>query len=84
MTIDRLEFLKMAFMASAASTAAPSVLANVLKDRKALPPRNPMPYSGLDFSKCSQIHTTTHGHCTTDDKLKVYLRRGFGFFTMSN
>jgi hypothetical protein len=84
MTIDRLEFLKMAFMASAASTAAPSVLANALKNRSTLPPRNPMPYSGLDWSKCSQIHTTTHGHCTTDEKLKVYLKRGFGFFTMSN
>ena len=85
MTIDRLEFLKLAFMASAASAASPSVLADIVgKGRTAVPERNRRPYSGLDWSKCHQIHTTTHGHCTADEKLKIYLDRGFGFFTMSN
>ncbi|MBQ3099105.1 MAG: hypothetical protein IJC66_13210, partial [Kiritimatiellae bacterium] len=85
MTLDRLEFLKLAMMASAASTVAPSALAEAVGVvRSSLPVRNRRPYSGLDWSKCHQIHTTTHGHCTSDEKLKVYLERGFGFFTMSN
>ena len=85
MTLDRLEFLKLAMMASAASTMAPSALAKTVgAARPSLPERNRRPYSGLDWSKCHQIHTTTHGHCTADEKLKIYLDRGFGFFTMSN
>ncbi|MBQ9740469.1 MAG: hypothetical protein IJV91_05970, partial [Kiritimatiellae bacterium] len=85
MTLDRLEFLKLAFMASAASAASQSVIAETVGGgRSAVPERNRRPYSGVDRSKCHQIHTTTHGHCTTDEKLKIYLDRGFGFFTMSN
>ena len=46
--------------------------------------RNPMPYSGIDWSKAHQIKTTTHGHCTNQQMLDVYLKRGFEFLTISN
>ena len=72
MTLDRLEFLKFAMMASAASAMAPVALAeSVGAARSTLPGRNRRPYSGLDWAKCHQIHTTTHGHCTSNEKLKV-------------
>lgn len=48
------------------------------------PPRNRRPYRGLDWSKVERIKTTSHGHCTSQSMLDVYLRRGFGLMTMSN
>ena len=46
--------------------------------------RNPKPYSGIDWSKAHQIKTTTHGHCTNQHMLDIYLKRGFEFLTISN
>ena len=83
--MDRLEFLKLTMMAAAASAAAPSVIAaEIGGKRKDVPERNRRPYSDINWEKCIQIHTTTHGHCQNAEKLKVYLDRGFGFLTLSN
>ena len=43
-----------------------------------------MPYSDIDWSKAYQIKTTTHGHCTNQHMLDIYLKRGFEFLTISN
>ena len=48
------------------------------------PPRNRMPYLGLDWSKVMKVKTTTHGHCLNQSMLDVYLKRGFGLMTVSN
>lgn len=82
---NRLEFLKLSMMAAAASVVDVTALAEKVGGaRGAVPERNRRPYSGIDWDRCQQIHTTTHGHCTSDEKLKVYLSRGFGFLTFSN
>ncbi|MBR4617638.1 MAG: hypothetical protein IKO55_18680 [Kiritimatiellae bacterium] len=47
-------------------------------------PRNRRPYTGLDWTKCRQITTTSHGHCETQRQLDEYLRHGYGFMTISN
>ena len=52
-------------------------------DRK-VPARNRCPYKGLDWSKVQRVKTTSHGHCTSQQMLDVYLKRGFGLMTMSN
>ena len=49
-----------------------------------VPPRNRRPYKGLDWSKVERVKTTSHGHCTSQKMLDVYLKRGFGLLTMSN
>ena len=49
-----------------------------------VPPRNRRPYKGLDWSKVQRVKTTSHGHCTSQEMLDVYLKRGFGLLTMSN
>jgi hypothetical protein len=48
------------------------------------PPRNRRPYAGLDWTKCRQIRTTSHGHCENQAKLDEYLKKGFEFLTISN
>ena len=48
------------------------------------PPRNRRPYAGLDWAKCRQITTTSHGHCENQRQLDEYLRHGYGFLTISN
>ena len=48
------------------------------------PPRNRRPYAGLDWTKVQRVKTTSHGHCTSQKMLDVYLKRGFGMLTMSN
>ena len=48
------------------------------------PPRNRRPYSGLDWSGVVRVKTTSHGHCTNQKMLDVYLQHGFGLLTMSN
>ena len=82
MKIDRSDFLK---LAAAVSLAPASVIADAVgQSRASVPPRNRRPYADIDWSRCQQIHTTTHGHCQSDERLKVYLERGFGFLTLSN
>ena len=48
------------------------------------PPRNRRPYANLDWSACTQIRTTSHGHCVNDRMLAEYKRHGFGLMTISN
>lgn len=48
------------------------------------PARNRNPYKGLDWSRVMRVKTTSHGHCTSQDMLEKYLKRGFGLITMSN
>ena len=89
--MTRNEFLKctaalaaipgMAGAAEAASADASSSPGIVKPDA---PPRNRRPYSGLDWAKCTQITTTSHGHCTCQKHLDTYLRHGFGLMTISN
>jgi hypothetical protein len=57
--------------------AAPSV-------KRGAPQRNRNPYKGLDWAKVMRIKTTSHGHCTGQKMLDVYLKRGFGLLAMSN
>lgn len=52
--------------------------------KRETPPRNRRPYKGVDWSKVERIKTTSHGHCTSQKMLDVYLQRGFGLMTMSN
>ena len=52
--------------------------------KRGAPPRNRVPYRGLDWSKVMRVKTTSHGHCTSQKMLDVYLKRGFGLMTMSN
>lgn len=54
---------------------------NVKRD---VPPRNRNPYKGLDWAKVMRVKTTSHGHCTSQKMLDVYLKRGFGLMAMSN
>lgn len=48
------------------------------------PPRNPRPYSDVDWSSAVRINTTSHGHCESQRMLDAYVRRGFGLMTISN
>ena len=52
--------------------------------KRETPPRNRRPYKSVDWSKVERIKTTSHGHCTSQKMLDVYLQRGFGLMTMSN
>ena len=54
------------------------------KIKRNAPPRNRRPYKNLDWSKVVRVKTTSHGHCTSQQMLDVYLKRGFGLMTMSN
>ena len=47
-------------------------------------PRNPRPYSDVDWSSVRRVNTTSHGHCTSQRMLDAYLKRGFGLMTISN
>ena len=51
---------------------------------KRVPPRNPRPYSGLDWSKVVKVKTTSHGHAPNQWWVDQYLKRGFGLLTLSN
>ena len=64
------------------SYASKEVQASVFK--RDAPPRNRNPYKGLDWSKVARVKTTSHGHCTSQKMLDVYLKRGFGLMAMSN
>lgn len=47
-------------------------------------PRNPHPYSTVDWSRAIRVNTTSHGHCESQKMLDVYVKRGFGLLTISN
>ena len=49
-----------------------------------VPPRNRQPYSDVDWDHVVEVHSTTHGHCTSQQMLDGYLDRGFGLLTLSN
>ena len=88
--MTRLEFLK----STAALAAIPGVAGAVDKqtgvgaeapvEKLPAPPRNRRPYSGLDWSKCTQIATTSHGHCTCQRHLDIYIKHGYRLLTISN
>ncbi|MDD3587137.1 MAG: hypothetical protein PHQ75_08135 [Thermoguttaceae bacterium] len=46
--------------------------------------RNPHPYQNINWESVFQIHTTTHGHATTQSMLDRFLARGFELITLSN
>ena len=76
-------------MGAAGAAAAMPGFAQAANGEKAaaprdVPPRNRRPYSGLDWSKVQRIKTTSHGHCTGQGMLDVYMKRGFEFLTISN
>ena len=68
--------------AKCASAAGDAKAEEIVK--RDAPPRNRRPYSGLDWTKVQRVKTTSHGHCTGQKMLDVYLKRGFGLLTMSN
>jgi hypothetical protein len=85
--MNRREFM----MLAAASAAVPAVSAaaeTALEETKTVKPpapeRNRRPYRNLDWKKVQQIKTTSHGHCIKQKFLDAYLKRGFGFLTISN
>ena len=47
-------------------------------------PRNRTPYANVDWKSALQINTTSHGHCVNQQFLDAYLKRNFGFMTISN
>lgn len=47
-------------------------------------PRNRHPYQNIDWEHAFQIHSTTHGHATTQPMLNRFLERGFELVTLSN
>ena len=93
--MTRNDFIKASLAAAAVSGSAASFAAPQ-KRKKAVkleytplvkhdaPPRNRNPYSGLDWSKCHHVMTTTHGHCNNQRMLDAYLKLGYRFFTISN
>lgn len=50
----------------------------------AVVPRNRTPYEGVKWDSALQINTTSHGHCVNPAMLEQYLKRNFGFLTISN
>lgn len=47
-------------------------------------PRNPHPYRDVDWAQAEQVLTASHMHLDNQQKLDLFLARGFGFFTVSN
>jgi len=81
--MKRKEFLKLAGGAAMIGGMG-WTLPVVGAENEKVPPRNPRPYTGLDWSSLQQIHTTSHGHCTDQNFLDAYLNRGLEFLTLSN
>ena len=48
------------------------------------PPRNPRPYSDVDWKSSLRVNTTSHGHCDNQKMLDAYVRHRFGLLTISN
>ena len=63
-------------------TAFPAIVD--VKAKHDAPPRNRRPYSNVDWGAVKEVHTTSHGHCTSQKMLDGYLDRGLGLITMSN
>ena len=83
--LNRRNFLK----TSAAAAAAVGVSANIAETKahastKSPAPRNPRPYSNVDWDSAIQIYTTTHGHVTSQSMLNKFLERDYEFLTISN
>ena len=89
--MNRRSFLKSSFAAAAlagtggvsAEDGKPSVSGTGVAKPPA-PSRNRRPYAGLDWSKCEQVPTASHGHCTCQAHLDIYLEHGYRFLTISN
>ena len=55
-----------------------------MRSAATVPPRNPRPYSGIDWATVKEVHTSSHCHCTNQKMLDSYLKRDFEFLTLSN
>ena len=82
-TASRRTFLK-AGAAAMAAVGAGSILSAEPDEPVKPAPRNPLPYRNVDWDNALQIHTTTHGHITSQPVLDRFLNRGFEFLTISN
>lgn len=88
MDIARRDFITAAAVSAAAAGIASAGTAfgagTSAGAKREAPPRNRRPYRNLDWRKVEQIKTTSHGHCIKQSFLDAYLKRGFGFLTISN
>lgn len=77
------------FLKTSAAAAAVGVSANIAgtaahASTKSPAPRNPRPYSNVDWDSAIQIYTTTHGHVKNQSMLNKFLERDYEFLTISN
>lgn len=86
--MDRREMMKLMAVATVATAAERILGAENPKqkepDKMAAAERNRRPYRDVEWDKAFQVHTTTHGHATTQSRLDAFLGRGFGLLTLSN
>ena len=86
MGVNRRDFMTLAAAGSLMASMSAPASGKVVEDSKKtdVPPRNRRPYSGVDWKNVLRIKTATHGHCTHQGHLDIYLKRGFRFLTVSN
>lgn len=64
--------------------AAGSAGAQPLPSSPNIPPRNPMPYQGVNWESVQRVPTTSHGHMRTQATLDRAYEGGLRFLTISN
>ncbi|MBR5026152.1 MAG: hypothetical protein IKX48_13895 [Victivallales bacterium] len=86
--MDRRDFIKLMAATTAVAADGSKLFADDAQkkqeDKMKVPERNRRPYSDVDWEHSFQIHTTSHGHCTSQGMMDGYLKRGFGLLTLSN
>ena len=86
--MDRRDFIKLMAATTAVAADGSKLFADDAQkkqeDKMKVPERNRRPYSDVDWEHSLQIHTTSHGHCTSQGMMDGYLKRGFGLLTLSN